>query len=438
MNRNFLTYLSSTILMVSLLGGCDKFKKKIAAPGERESIITFQDNLAPSKEIADRPIILSGILKNNEWTQAFFDPTHSVSNFKANPNAMKLLNTSTDFAVRGNTSVVANSVIIAQDKVFGLTTDNNLIAVDSHDLNKVIWKTDLNKESKVKGLTNGGVAYNNGYIYVTTFLGDVYSIDAKNGKIVWSYDSKFPFSAPPTYSDGRLYVVNLNNEVIALNANNGEFLWRYRNIPENTSIVGSGAIAVKDDVVVVGFTSGEVCALDARTGNVLWMEVLMNSKQCEGDTIFAHVKAAPIIRGNTVFIIGHNNRALLLDLTTGRRIWEVEVGGINTPAMAENAIFVLTNDNSLIALDLASGKVCWRRKLPLYDNERRHVAWSGPVLVGDHLLLTNSIHKGIVVDPKNGLVTRRFDVGHSVTVNPVVADEIVYMLTEKGVILTWK
>ena len=47
------------------------------------------------------------------------------------------------------------------------------------------------------------------------------------------------------------------------------------------------------------------------------------------------------------------------ELVTGQRIWELNLAGISTPAIAGEWIFTLTDDARLLAIARATGKVRW-------------------------------------------------------------------------------
>ena len=51
------------------------------------------------------------------------------------------------------------------------------------------------------------------------------------------------------------------------------------------------------------------------------------------------------------------------DLNSGVRLWESNIGGIQTPWVVSRFIFVLSKDNELICLSSKDGKVVWVSKL---------------------------------------------------------------------------
>ena len=58
------------------------------------------------------------------------------------------------------------------------------------------------------------------------------------------------------------------------------------------------------------------------------------------------------------------------ELVTGQRIWELNLAGISTPAIAGEWIFTLTDDARLLAIARSTGKVRWLTHLPRWRDEK--------------------------------------------------------------------
>ena len=64
--------------------------------------------------------------------------------------------------------------------------------------------------------------------------------------------------------------------------------------------------------------------------------------------------------------MGLANAMAMLDLRSGRRVWEREVGGTQTPAVAGDWVFLLTRAGSLICMTRDEGLVRWITPLPAF------------------------------------------------------------------------
>jgi len=123
------------------------------------------------------------------------------------------------------------------------------------------------------------------------------------------------------------------------------------------------------------------------------------------------------------------------DLVTGQRIWELNLAGISTPAVAGDWVFTLTDDSELLAIARSSGKVRWLKQLMRYKNEKKRknpVFWVGPVLAGNRLWVANSRGELAWADPASGELTQFTNLGSSVSLAPVVAGQTLYVLDDSG------
>jgi outer membrane protein assembly factor BamB len=136
-----------------------------------------------------------------------------------------------------------------------------------------------------------------------------------------------------------------------------------------------------------------------------------------------------------VFAIGHGGRMAALELATGQRVWERSFAGTQTPAVAGDFVFALTVDGELVALTRGEGKVRWVSKLGRWRDEEKKkgaIEWSGPVLAGGNLLVVSSSRRLVRVDPATGTIAGELRLGAPAYLPPVVANNMLYVLTDDG------
>ena len=124
----------------------------------------------------------------------------------------------------------------------------------------------------------------------------------------------------PIVHDGVMYVIIPGGNVQALNATNGDLLWEYnRKAPANVaSTARSKTIAIYQDIVAYTSPDGFVVGLDARTGEKRWETYAGEANQTSGP-VMANGK---VITGRacartreSCFIAAH-------DALTGKELWK--------------------------------------------------------------------------------------------------------------------
>lgn len=129
------------------------------------------------------------------------------------------------------------------------------------------------------------------------------------------------------------------------------------------------------------------------------------------------------------------------ELVTGQRIWELNLAGISTPAIAGEWIFTLTDDARVLAISRTSGRVRWISYLPEYRDEEDKegpIFWTGPVLAGGHLWVASSEGEVWKISTGEGSASRFTELSDSVSLPPVVADNHLYILDDGGTIHAWR
>lgn len=127
-----------------------------------------------------------------------------------------------------------------------------------------------------------------------------------------------------------------------------------------------------------------------------------------------------------VYAVGHGGRLIATDLKSGERLWSLNVASTQAPVIAGDTVFVVDTTGQLLAVTRRDGKIIWSVKLPGTST------WSGPTLAGNHLWLASNHGQLVGVDPVTGRVISQLGLDDPVYIAPVVADGRMYVLTDKA------
>jgi len=129
------------------------------------------------------------------------------------------------------------------------------------------------------------------------------------------------------------------------------------------------------------------------------------------------------------------------DLRTGQRIWNQPAGTIGFPWVAGDFIYTVTTEGQAIGMSKLDGSIIWMTQLREFKRAKKRktrVSWAGPVLAGERLMLFSSLGDGVELNPYTGAISREFSVGDPVYVPPIIANETVYVLTDKAKVIAYK
>jgi outer membrane protein assembly factor BamB len=369
-----------------------------------------------------------------------------------------------------------NGVAVAEGMVFGATADG-AFALDA-ETGKEVWSTELTTVPKEAIDMSPGV--HDGLVYVSTVPTDVtsaynggiagilWALDAKTGAKKWSFDtapkglwSKKHKSinaggglwyAPSFDEEGGMYVGTGNpvpfpgaeglpwgksrpgpnlytNSLVKLNAKTGKLEWYHQVTPHDVYDWDFQDPPILVDVggkkLAVGSgKSGQVVAVDQKTGKVVWQTAVGKHNGHDDDgllamrgefsklpkqaTVYPGVLGgviAPMAASKTTLFVPVVNHPLTiengetigegeemsgemvaLDLATGKEKWNQSYEGaaFGAPVAVNDMVFFTTFDGTFHGLDAETGGEVWTAALPAGAN-------SGVIASGDSLVLASGI-----------------------------------------------
>lgn len=402
--------------------------------GERLAIRELTKQLEADKGLADVKPVLPLQTENSEWIQAGYDSSHVMPTFALSATPKKVWRrdigrgSSSDYKIL-TSPVFGNGIVVTMDAVGAVQA---VVA----ETGEVKWKKSTNPENNDGKAIGGGIALDSGTVYATTGFGEVLALDAQNGSTLWRRSVINPVRAAPTVAQGRVYVVTIDNQLSALDARTGNILWQHNGGSENATLMGASSPAVVGDNVVVAYSTGEIYNLRAANGRVLWSYSLTTAAQVGALPAIADIRGLPVVSGGRVYAIGHSGRMAAIDQRTGDRIWEVDLGGIQTPLVAGEVVYALGNDAQMVAVQASTGRVLWvkslQQRVDSSDRDSDLVHWVGPIAGGEKLWLANSRGKLVSFAPADGAERETVDIGNPVFVPPIIAKGALYVVTDNG------
>jgi outer membrane protein assembly factor BamB len=430
-SRNFTIALLIAAAMAS--SGCSLFKKsaKTQTPvlGQRIPVLTSENDVEVDPAAQALPFSLPPATENTGWTESGGNASNSMGHL-ALGNALHPLFTVQ--AGRG-TSVAARLAappIVANGRVYTIDTLGAVRAFNA-STGAMIWASQTpDVRGNEAALYGGGIAYDNGRIFATNGLGFVSAISEQNGGILWKVRPGGPLRGAPTVSNGAVYVVSQDNQIYSLKEEDGSTNWSAAASLEIAGIFGAASPAVGQGTVVAGFSSGELNGYRYENGRQVWQDTLERTSIRTSVSSLTDIDADPVIDNGQVFAIGAGGRMVALDIVSGQRMWELNIAGISTPWVVGDWVYVVTDDAKLICIYRQNGHIRWISQLPAFANAKKKtgdVDYAGPVLAGNHLILTSTSGQVIEVDPATGSYVAQFAVGAPVSLPPVVADSTLYI-----------
>lgn len=421
---------------ILVMSGCGLFgEEKIRLEGERLSVLDGETALQPDFKPDEVKIVLPAPVINSTWSQSGGNSVHLMQHLMSATKLKEKWDSSFGDGDSKRDFLIASPV--AANKVAFAIDANAIVSAFRLDSGDKIWKKRLKpliKDDMGTAIKGGGIAVFDKKIFATTGFGGVFALDMVTGKKIWRYDADMPIRIAPTVNHGVIFVQTIDNKLIALNSADGSVLWDYKSPTEATTLVGgaSPAYSPEQDIIIAAFSNGELRAFKASTGSPLWSDILVSRKRTNSLSNINAIKANPVIDGERVYALGNNNILVAIDIRSGARIWEKEVGSTNQPWVAGKFMFVLNNNFDLFALETSTGKIVWTTKVPVGETkeDRVGVTLSGPVLTNNRLLVASSNGYSFSISPYSGKILGFITLDDGVQVSPIVVDGMAILTTK--------
>ncbi|HUE18722.1 MAG TPA: PQQ-binding-like beta-propeller repeat protein [Stellaceae bacterium] len=424
------TALLALAALAGLLTGCGD-DKKVHLEGKRISVLALDKRLVADPKLDGTPISLPAPYANPAWPEAGGYPNHAMYHLALGEKIRRAWRSGIGDGDSRYGRVIAQPVV-ADGVVFAMDAQTKVSAYDAKSGDR-LWRFDIQPKDVDESNYGGGVAYADGKLYVATGYAEVIALDAKTGKPIWRVPVSGPVHGSPTVADGRIFAITIDNQLEVLATTDGRLLWSHNGIPEPASLLGSASPAVEGDTVVVPYSSGEIFALRVGNGQPVWSDNLATSRPLGALSSLADIRGQPVIDRGRVIAVSHAGILVSIDLRTGDRVWEQDIGGTHSPWVAGDFIYVLSNDSDLVCLTREDGRVRWVRELPRFEDEDSKSdpeRWAGPVLAGDRLIVVSSSGEAFSVSPYTGEALGWTEFPDGVYVNPVVADQTLFVVTD--------
>lgn len=169
-------------------------------------------------------------------------------------------------------------------------------------------------------------------------------------------------SVAPVVAGGRVFAMDAGATVSAVSTG-GALLWQAdltAGYDRNAAVISGGGLAAEGGVVYATTGYGEVVALQAASGAVIWRQ-----------RVDAPMAGAPAVADGAVYVTGRDGGAWALDAATGRVKWQVlgtpgTAGYLGTaaPTVADRTVIFPSGAGDLMAvLKIGGGTKVWQESL---------------------------------------------------------------------------
>lgn len=205
--------------------------------------------------------------------------------------------------------------------------------------------------------------------------GHLYCFDAQTGEVRWKVRFRHGVATTPLLVSDRVVVVSATGEVAAIDPKTGSVAWKVAPAGPLTPLPFVPSPARARGRIFVADNVGKVFALDGSNGKTVWSTPLAG-----------RANTALTLVGNRIVIGTSDGFLNWIDADSGAIAKRVRLTGFayGTPISAPPLLFVLAGGtkSKLLALDAKSGAVRWEQETPKEWTTYRPLVTGSVVIVG--------------------------------------------------------
>jgi outer membrane protein assembly factor BamB len=238
-------------------------------------------------------------------------------------------------------------------RVFVATQENQLLALAADD-GRVLW--DHRGIAESAGiLGSNSVAVSGDLVVVPYTSGELFALNVRNGRPVWSdtlarqggltpLSSLADISGRPVIDRGLVFANSHAGRLVAIDIRTGERAW-------TIDVGGTQRPWVVGDYVYVITDSAQVLCVRRADGRIRWIRQLQAYRDAEGRR-GAIAWSGPVLVSDRLIAVSSEGYAISISPYTGEVLGEIDIPdkAFIAPIVANNTVYVLTDDARLTAL----------------------------------------------------------------------------------------
>jgi outer membrane protein assembly factor BamB len=265
----------------------------------------------------------------------------------------------------------------------------------------------------------------NGMAYYGSDDGSLYALNASDGARLWSLPCVGVVSTPAV-ANGVLYFVSLETDSLdAVNARTGATLWSYGPLGGFLNESRDFAPTIVDGAVHLNSAVGDVYAVNASSGALLWRSSIGVSG------------LSPAVANGIVYV-GNGAGLFALDAKTGVLLWNsFDVASIfNSPAVANGLVYVGffiqgSTGFGVAAFDAKTGVQRWIYAAESNLDNVGQIVGSSPAVADGMVYIGSEAGTVYALDANTGTLKWTYQTGGTVNTSPAVANGVVYLTDGK-------
>jgi outer membrane protein assembly factor BamB len=311
-------------------------------------------------------------------------------------------------------------------RIFTVDRKGEVSAIDAKT-GEQLWEEDTDAP------ISSGPGVGEGLVLVGTKEGEVLALSQEQGAIVWKSQLSSEVLAAPKAAEGIAIARTLDGKVFGMDAASGSRLWVYdRQVPVLT-LRGTSAPVLVNDLVIAGFDSGSLVALEIKTGKLTWETNIAQPRGRSELERMVDIDAEPVVFDDTIYVATFQGRIAAVSLYSGQIAWDRDLSSYAGIGVDSDNVYLTDEEDQIWALDRYSGASVWKQDKLHARSVTAPTPFGEYVVAGD---LEGYLHW---LRKEDGQFAARVRVNRSpIIVPPLATENALFALSSSGRLVAYR
>ena len=357
-------------------------------------------------------------LRNNYGREEFDSDLNSVSKYK-----IKKIKNFSNFEPR---------IVFNPEGLIFFEKEGTLKKYDYSQ--ELIWKKNIYSKQEKKSDILINLAYKKDILIVTDNLAKYYAVNPQNGELIWSKTNLTPFNSQIKIYKDKFYIVDYENILHCFSVKDGNKIWSYQTDNFFVKSKKKLSIIIENEKVIFNNSIGDITALDANKGILLWQTPTQNN--------LVYAESASLITSDlvldkdSIFFSNNRNEFYSINKDNGFLNWKQKINSNIRPVISNDIIFTVSNEGFLYFIDSLGGNILKSNNL-LINFKAKHREFIKPigiVLGSDKIFLSLNNGKLIVASIQTGEIINTYKLDGNQISKPFIYDNKLYIIKDNSII----
>ena len=355
---------------------------------------------------------------NNDGYVNFNGEINNVSKFK--------------FSKIKNFKKIEPNLILNNNNVIFFDDKGNLLCFDQNS--NLVWKQNIYTKEEIKIGPLLSLHKKNDKLIVTDNLARIYSLDIDTGDLIWEKRHNSPFNSEIKTYKNRIYVIDSKNNLNSFLLKDGSKVWSHITEKSFINSLKRLSLVIINDKVIFNNSLGDITAVNAKDGKLIWQTVTFNSNMFED--IMSLKTSDLVIDENNLYFSNNKNEFYSLDSETGLINWKQQINSSLKPTIIESLIFTFSKTGYQYVIEKKSGNIIRVNDVfyQFKEKKRKKISPTGFIMNTREIFLSTSIGKLLIVNWSDGRVKNTINIGKDYISRPFVDNKIMYLIKDNSII----